>query len=119
VAGHLKPGQHKQHPSRSIQGHGGRGVSVDQFARAVDDGDEDKGVAFAGRGRQGFVGSSSLTHAVGHDRRLMRVFLRFHGPLQRMQAVLQHDPPHPGRRPENAVCSQSGPDLAIAFPVEQ
>ena len=34
-------------------------------------------------------------------------------------ATLPHDPPRPTRRRANAVCPQSGPDLAIVLPVER
>jgi hypothetical protein len=49
----------------------------------------------------------------------MRMFLPVHRPLRRKQVVLPHDPPHPVHCRANADCPQSGPDLAIAFPIER
>ena len=88
------------------------GMDAQAFGRAVVDGDEDRGLARAGRGR-GQIGAPHLVHAFGPDRAVMGLrAMRSADPAGRQQVVRPHQAKHTPLGRADAGEAQPCPDLA-------
>src|SRR5210317_1274608 len=88
------------------------------LSRAVIDGDEHRGLPFAG-GDSGHVGAPHLVHRLAGDGAIMRPWAPWRSrPLMHQQALLAHDPQHPARTGSDPGIAQAGPDLPVAFTME-
>jgi hypothetical protein len=90
-------------------------VDADALGRAVVDGDEHRGLAFASRDR-GQVGAPHQVDPLGRDRAVVGPrAARMTGALVGQQAVLAHEPQDAAPAGADAGEAQPGPELAVTL----
>src|SRR3954447_14890377 len=95
------------------------GVDADALGRAVVDGDEHRGLAFASRDR-GQVGAPHQVDPLGGDRAVVGLRAPWPaGALVGQQAVRPHEPQDTAAAGADAGEAQPGPQLAVALAVER